>query len=673
MAAATPETTATGDTAAGGVRAAVGGWVDDRTGHRGALDWARGRTIVGGAKWRYATGPVSLGLFAVVFATGVALMTGYVPSADDAWASTHHLETSPGGSLVRGLHFWGTHALIVAFAVHLARLMLTAAFRSPKELAWVSGVLLFPLLVGAAVTGNPLTGSQKAFEQIQVESAILAGTPVVGPTLERLLVGGPAAGSLTLTHLYSLHVMLLPLAAGGVLAFHLYQLLRWGTVRAGDGVPRRTDMLDRDGDGEPDPEPMGDRSEAPYVPDQLSRNAIVFAAAFGLVFLLAARHPAPLDAPPGVAGEGAPRPEWYFRWLFELRNYVPPAWEFLATGVVPAALVGLLVALPWVDRLGHRVGAAVRYAVVLGGLAVWTGLTVVSMNKDRGDEHYLEVKADAAVRAARASELARAEGVPPEGPGMLLATDPRTRGPELFRQHCASCHAHTGPAAEAMGPDHVIEATDCGGANLAGFGSRAWAAGMLMPDEVDGEGYFGCTPFAAGDMTDYVQNTLWDGIEPGSAEAEMLRGQIAAVAAALAAEAGPRVHGGRPVAEEHGGDVLTDEQLGSLIARGRALMTGTAEGEELPGYTACTDCHNFAGAEDGYSCTLDGYGSREWLAGLIANPAREGYYGGDAAADGDNGYMPAYKPHAGGDPRNTLTEEEVLLLTDWLRGDWVGR
>ena len=184
-------------------RARVGGWVHERTGHRGAFDWLKGRTVPGGARWAYVTGPVCLGLFAVVFATGLALMPRYVPSVGGAWASVHHLESTPGGSTLRGLHYWATHALIVAFAVHLGRLMLAAAFRSPRELAWVSGVLLMPLLVVAAVTGNPLSGSEKAFEQIGVEAAILGSAPVLGPFLKRMLVGGPEAGNLTLTHLYA--------------------------------------------------------------------------------------------------------------------------------------------------------------------------------------------------------------------------------------------------------------------------------------------------------------------------------------------------------------------------------------------------------------------------------------------------------------------------------------
>ncbi len=648
-------------------RAAVGGWVHERTGHRGAFDWLAGRTLPGGPRWRYVTGPVCLGLFGVVFATGLALMTGYVPSADAAWSSVHHIESTPGGSRLRGLHYWATHALIVAFAVHLARLMLAASFRSPRELAWVSGVLLFPLLVVAAVTGNPLSGSQKAFEQIEVEGAILAGTPGLGPHLKQMLFGGSKVGHLTLTHLYALHVAFLPLAVALAGGFHLYQLLRWGTVRPGD----------RTADGDPHTVNHAHApDEEPYFPNQTVRNAAAFAAVFAGLWFMAGRHAAPLEAPPGEGAESMPRPEWYFRFLFELRNYVEP--EFLATGVLPALGIGVLAAVPWIDRLGTRVGAAARYLIVFGGLGAWCGLTISSMTHDQTDDHYLAVTRAAAERADRAAELAD-YGVPPEGPTALLTADPKTRGPELFREHCAACHAHTGPAVESWGPEHSIAATDCGGANLAGFGSRRWMRQMLDPQNVDSPALFGCTPFAGGDMTDYVQNTLWDGVEPGSPEAAAraveLEEKIAAVAAAVAAEAGGRVHGGPSIAIDHGGETFARDELAATVERGRALMTGARDG--LGG--ACTDCHNFAGEEFGYSVVLDGYGSREWLIEFIANPAHERFYGedADAAAHPGEGYMPAYAPALAEsgveDPADTLTRDEILLIADWLRGDWLGR
>ena len=595
-------------------------WLHERTAHRSALEWWRDRDVPGGASWWNATGPVCLGLFLVVLATGLFLMLGYVPDAEDGWSSVHHIETTPGGSLLRGLHYYGTHLLIVAFAAHLVRLLLMASFRAPRELAWVSGVLIVPLLAAAAVTGNPLSASQKAFEQIAVESNIVGATPVVGPTARTVLLGGSQAGSLTLTHLYALHVAFLPLAAAGVMGFHLYQLLRWGTVRHEDLRPSKRERVD------------------PYFPDQMLRNAAAFCAVFGLAWYMAATVGAPLDVPADPEIESVPRPEWYFLFLFEARTLVPPHLEFLATGLFPALVLGLLVALPWIDRLGMKIGAAVRYATVLGGGLLWCGLTLSAMERDRGDEHLRAVRRENAVLADRAAFLASANGVPPGGPSLLLRTDPKTRGPVLFARHCANCHRHVGPDGTGVEATARVAA-----ANLHGFGGEAWAAGMLDPDRVDTPEYFGATPFADGDMVQYVKTTLWD-IDRDDPEAVAeLRGRIRAVAAALASESDL----------PPGPDDVTPPDP-ALAARGRELMAGDL---------GCTDCHNFGDAEDGYACDLNGYASRVWLAEFIANPAHPRFYG-------DENAMPLYSPGPPGDDANLLTKEEVVLIADWLRGDW---
>ena len=211
---------------------ALGDWFEDRTRFRAISHALKDRTLPRGPRWSYATGASTLGLFLVVSVTGVLLMTAYSPAADHGWSSVHHIEETPGGSFLRGLHFYGSHALIVLFAVHLARTILQATFRAPRELAWISGVLLLPLLATQAVTGNPLSASNKAFGQIEVESHVVGNMPVIGSLGRRALLGGQDVGHLTMTHLYTLHVVILPMLAMALLAFHLYQSLRYGTRAA---------------------------------------------------------------------------------------------------------------------------------------------------------------------------------------------------------------------------------------------------------------------------------------------------------------------------------------------------------------------------------------------------------------------------------------------------------
>jgi len=266
-------------------------------------------------------------MLAIELVTGLLLMTSYSPSTSSAWASVFYIEQLPAGSFIRGLHYWGGQALIILFAVHTIRVLLTAAYRPPRELIWVTGLFLIPLLMVWAVTGNPLSAAQKGFAQIKVEGDIIRSTPLVGPVIRQILIGGDEVGNLTLTHLNALHVAFLPLAVGCLMALHIYQVYRHSVMIADPAKPQGT----------------------PYWPYQSIRNLIVFSAVFAVVVALALRYRAPLEVPADPGLDGVPRPEWYFLFLFELRRYFTGRWEFVATVVIPAVTMLFLLLLPLMD------------------------------------------------------------------------------------------------------------------------------------------------------------------------------------------------------------------------------------------------------------------------------------------------------------------------------------
>jgi ubiquinol-cytochrome c reductase cytochrome b subunit len=608
-------------------------WFDDRTSYRAIRSALWNRRVPGGPRWSHATGACTLGLFAVVFATGLLLMTGYSPASDHGWSSVFLIQSTPSGAFLRGLHYFGSHALIILFAIHLAREILSATFRAPRELAWLSGLLLLPLLVAEAITGNPLPASNKAVGQIEVESRIVGDMPGVGPIVRMVLVGGEEVGNLTMTRLYALHVAILPMLAGLLLALHAYQLVRWGTIATAAGTTAVPDEhlapADRATDG------------ASYWPNQTARNAIAFGLVFGLVAFLAWRYGAPLDAPVDPTLEEMPRPEWYSRPLFELRAYVSGSAEFLATGILPILLLAFLAALPWIDRLlPRRASVIFRYAVVILGAGGWAGLTAASFGHDRRDGDYREFRARAVNRAERAKFLATVRGIPPEGPSSLLRSDPLTQGPVLFERHCKTCHPHR----DARG--NGIAARHAAAANLSGFASRDWIAGLLDPKKITGSDYFGHTAFVtegtSNGMIDFVRDELY-ALE--GEELQARKEQIRKAVLALSAEAALP------------GQAAADRKDAKAIAEGRELLAG----DEL----GCVNCHKFHDAgELGGGPDLTGYGSRDWLAAFIANPAHERFY-----AESNDG-MPAFLPGEPDSPQNILTRAELLLITDWLRGDW---
>jgi ubiquinol-cytochrome c reductase cytochrome b subunit len=592
-------------------------WINQRTDYRRLLLPLRRRTLPGGPRWEYSTASCLLWLLVVQAVTGFLLMATYSPSTNSAWASVHYIEESPSGSFIRGLHYYASHGLIILFAIHTIRVLLQAGFRPPRELIWITGLFLAPLMLLWAITGNPLAATVKGMAQIEVEGSIIGSTPIIGPIVQRILIGGDEVGHLTLTHLYFLHVALLPLLLGGLLVIHIGQVYRYGL-----SPPYQTPVA----------------TAVPYWPFQTIRNVTVFAAVLGIVAALAWLRKAPLEAPADALLPHTPRPEWYLLFLFELRRYFTGQWEFVATVLLPAAALLLLLAMPLLDRhLSARAGRRLRIGVVLAGVLGWAGLTGVSALRDRQDEEFQAAQAQSEEFSRRAHMLADRGEIPPEGGVALLRHDPATQGPLLFAQHCASCHSH----ADEWGKGIVAEESSA--PNLYGFASREWLVGLLDPERIATGHYFGKTKFADGDMVGALKEHF-DSADTSEAKAE-LRAKLKKVAWALSAEAGlPQ-------------QAQLDRQDSVAIAEGTKLLTGDL---------SCTDCHRFRGqGEPDTAPDLTGYGSKTWLLGMIGDPQGQRFYPGDR-----NDRMPAFVEDRTHPESNLLTAHELEMLVSWLRGDW---
>ncbi len=241
---------------------------------------------------------------------------------------------------------------------------------------------------------------------------------------------------------------------------------------------------------------------------------------------------------------------------------------------------------------------------------------------------YIEAVERAEAAARRAVELARGLEIPPTGALSLLRNDPKTRGPELFEQHCAACHTHVDPARESRASENSTAP------DLFGFAGREWIGGLLDPDKIATGQYFGHTSHKEGDMVGFVQGDEFKALSDS---------QRHDIAVALSAEA------------KLPAQVDADAKEAATIAAGAALIKETA---------GCTNCHHFHDAGDlGAAPDLTGYGSREWLIGMVSNPEHERFYGEK------NDRMPAFA--AGDDPeQHRLSAQELGLIVDWLRGKW---
>ncbi|MCX6900122.1 MAG: cytochrome b N-terminal domain-containing protein [Verrucomicrobia bacterium] len=316
-------------------------------------------------------GLISLYLFIILTVTGVLLMFYYVPSTNQAYQDMKDLEfVVTAGLVLRNMHRWAAHLMVISVLLHLCRVFYTAAYKAPREFNWLVGVCLLLLTLGLSFTGYLLPWDQLAFWAITVGTSIAAYAPVVGEKLKFLLLGGNVVGQSALLRFYVLHVVVLPLAALFLMAVHLWRVRKdGGLAQPGEAEPAQTVV----GLAElPQNKTYGlmelARGTTPAVgvqpeeevftwPNLVFREMLLFLGVTALVLVLAIFWNAPLEElanpvhPPNPA-----KAPWYFLGLQELVAHS----AFWGGVVVPALIVVALVMLPYLDR--KRVGIGVWFA-----------------------------------------------------------------------------------------------------------------------------------------------------------------------------------------------------------------------------------------------------------------------------------------------------------------------
>ncbi|MEZ4425986.1 MAG: cytochrome b N-terminal domain-containing protein [Gemmatimonadota bacterium] len=583
-------------------------WLDHRTGYRGLLKGALYEHIPGGARWRYVWGSTLTFAIGIQFITGVVLWTAYSPNAQGAWESVYFIQNQMwGGWMLRGIHHYMAQATTVLLVLHLMQVVIDGAYRAPREVNFWFGLGLLGIMLGLSLTGYLLPWDQKGYWATKVATSIASITPVIGPSLQRLMVGGAEYGHHTLTRFFALHAGVLPASLIGLIAAHVYLFRRHGlTVK----------------------QPVK-RADGMFWPDQLLRDAVACLAVMVAVLILVLRTGgAELGAPADPTEPyAAARPEWYFLFLFQWLKYFPAGWEVLGAIVVPGLVAGLVALMPLIGRSlkGHRFNLAVVSMLLLGvGFLTWRAVA-----DDSADIEFARAKVQADESAHRVQELAGPLGIPATGALTLLRSDPLTQGPRLFAANCASCHRFDGHDGLGVVPEDEPSAAD-----LHGFGSREWLSGLLDADRIDSPEYFGGTAFARSTrMVRFVKRVLpqWDAAQ---------RQNLDKVVKALSAQANLPAQAAQDAADA------------AEIAEGLELL----KTEEM----RCLTCHTFEGQsfDEPTGPDLTGWGSEAWILGMLQNPAHERFYG-----DRNDG-MPAF-----GDDE-ILTQVEMEMVAQWLRGEW---
>jgi len=315
----------------------------------------------------YYAGGAALFFFLVQVVTGALLLMYYRPSAGEAYESVQFIMARvPFGWLVRSIHSWSANLMVGVVFVHLFSVLFLKAYRRPRELTWMSGMLLLGLVLAFGFTGYLLPWNQLAFFATRVGTEIPGSIPVIGQPIVHLLRGGPDVTGGTLTRFFGVHVAILPGIVTVLLAVHVLLVQRHGmsTPPSIEGEIRAS--------GRP-------AKSLPFLPHYVLHDLFGWTLALALLAALSAFYPWELGtkadvfapAPAGI------RPEWYFLWMFQTLKLVPAKvlgleGEFVA--VVAFGLGGLaMFFLPLIDRdtrTSRRVVSWTAAALVLYMIAM---------------------------------------------------------------------------------------------------------------------------------------------------------------------------------------------------------------------------------------------------------------------------------------------------------------
>ena len=304
------------------------------------------------ASWWYVFGSAALVVFLLQLATGIMLALIYVPSASEAWNSLQNLNHDVTlGWFIRALHGWGSNFMVAIVLIHMMQVFLFGAFKFPRELTWVIGVFLLLMTMGMAFTGQVLRFDQDAYWGLGIGASIASRVPVLGPAIVKLMLGGPIIAGATLSRFFALHVFVIPGILIAFAALHLLMVLKLGINEwpmPGRLVKKATYELEY--------RELTLMDGAPFVPYAVWKD-LFFAAFIVLAIAACAAYFGPFGPtgqPDPTIIQTAPRPDYFFLWLYAVLSLLPPSMETPALLIGPVIVIGALLLLPFLSGEGEK-------------------------------------------------------------------------------------------------------------------------------------------------------------------------------------------------------------------------------------------------------------------------------------------------------------------------------
>lgn len=313
-------------------------WLDER------IDWddltapLRHKTVPNHRlSYWYFLGGITLFLFMLQVLTGILLLLYYRAGANEAFESVQYLMTQVQfGWLIRSIHSWSANLMIFTAFAHMFSVLFLKAYRKPRELTWVSGVLLLFLVMGFGFSGYLLPWNTLAFFATKVGTEITGQVPIVGKPMMIFLRGGEEVTGATLTRFFGFHVAVLPGVVTLLILLHLLLVQRLGI-----SVPPKLEVQWK-------ANPSAKR-EMKFLPNFLLRELMAWYVALGVLGVLAALFPWNLGvkADPFVSAPAGIKPEWYFLFMFQTLKLIPSKVWFI-DGEILGVLGFGLVAVLWI-------------------------------------------------------------------------------------------------------------------------------------------------------------------------------------------------------------------------------------------------------------------------------------------------------------------------------------
>lgn len=328
-------------------------WLDERLHLTALYSSTAGHEVPASAgSWFYVFGSATLLCFIIQVITGTLLAFVYVPSTNEAYTSLEYLNhVQFWGWYLRAVHNWGSNFMVALMTLHMIQVFLFGAYKYPRELTWVSGIVLMLVTLGMAFTGQVLRFDQDAYWGLTIGASITGRVPLIGGQLVHLLLAGPIIAGETLSRFFTLHVFIIPGTIIAVVSMHLRLVLTKGIneyPKPGKIVRRSTydaeyaEIIRKEG--------------VPFVPDAIDKD-LIFAAITIVAILVAAfvfGPKGPGGPPNPTLVDTNPRPDFYFLSIFAALALLPDWMEVLILFVAPALGIGFLFALPFISGTGEK-------------------------------------------------------------------------------------------------------------------------------------------------------------------------------------------------------------------------------------------------------------------------------------------------------------------------------